>query len=225
MDALTSHMIRVHDHATSFSTTGEDEQEQGGLPLCIHVLSPVDPAAHVKHCFTLDPVVADDILPVVTGGPRLLLRLPPLAHRLVQNCAFCSHWVASPRILKAHVRRSHPDLWQRAHAGTLLYCKQHSHLLGASHKCRLCGSQVQNLQMHATGCSVLFQVGAAAAIKRELWPSMDLGPVVPPGGAVVQTPSALAGALLEVLDPEEWGDIPEELATQLVETCALCGKN
>ena len=83
---------------------------------------------------------ADSLLDVVRGGPRTLQE--GLRSRLIHHCALCSQWIVSPKLVKAHIRRSHSQLWDVANPSALLYCKQHSSALGSSTTCKLCGAQV-----------------------------------------------------------------------------------
>ena len=181
----------------------------------------------------LDPMAADVLLRVVTGGPRILLRLPSDRKRLSHHCAFCSQWVVTPRILKAHIRRSHDSLWLRHHDAASLYCRQHSGLLGAQDSCRLCGVQLKNLQQHALGCPVLVQAGIAFSSRRELWPHGQWGSVGTlqtilrwqrsPGPRTVRQLGPLAPAVIQAHGEDGWGYISDDLAQQLTTSCVLCG--
>ena len=112
------------------------------------------PADHLS----LDPVHADSLLDVVREGPRLLRAKAGLRSRLVHHCTLCSQWFVSPKLVKAHIRRSHFQFWDVANSAATLYCKQHPSALGSSTTCQLCCAQVSNLHAHSTGCPVLYQV-------------------------------------------------------------------
>ena len=106
-----------------------------GLPICTHrgrrfarwqqflqhisrSLCPAlhDHAAHVNMLYpapmpstvpSVDPAVSETVLQVMTGGPRTLHALSQTCDRLTRHCVFCSQWLASSRLMKAHIRRSH----------------------------------------------------------------------------------------------------------------------
>ena len=263
MGALTSHMRRYHDKPGSFCTTAEDKQvsralhSQDGLPICKHChrhfsrwqqflqhisrgLCPVlleksmpdvgllsaQPTAHLQ-ALSLDPKTSDALLRTVSGGPRALLQ------QLSRHCAFCSQWVASPKVLKAHIRRSHTDFWSRHHDAASIYCKQHSSVLGNLGSCRLCDAQVKNLQLHAPGCLILYQAGLAFSARRELWPTSQWGPTGllqttlrwqrGPGPQSSCQLTTLAREVLQALNTDGWGSISDELAQRLTTSCVICG--
>ena len=77
---------------------------------------------------------------------------------LLQRCCLCRQWIASPSRIKAHIRRSHPDVFQRHFDDIIAHCGLLSSLL--CDPCPFCLQPVaaKHRDRHATRCPVLLQV-------------------------------------------------------------------
>ena len=81
-----------------------------------------------------------------------------LRDELLQRCCLCRQWIASPSHIKAHLRRSHPEVYHQHADGIAAQCGLLSSVL--RDPCPFCLQQVscKHKDRHATRCPVLLQV-------------------------------------------------------------------
>ena len=96
----------------------------------------------------------------IDGGAERLLKdmTPTLRDELRQRCCLCRQWIASPNHIKAHIRRSHPEVYNMHFNEVSSQCSLLAHML--QDPCPFClqTAPSKHRDRHAVRCPVLVQV-------------------------------------------------------------------